>query len=99
MANSTSSSGQASFRPALDHARNCEDGNIDAETSQILEAAIADLWHRIEAQPTTYTLTSDEFALFNYFIKRFSGNPVARDAIARYWDNIGRNGGSPTAKT
>ncbi|KAL4896347.1 hypothetical protein BDV59DRAFT_199542 [Aspergillus ambiguus] len=100
MANSSSSSDPPAFRPALERARNCEDGNIDAATTQILESAIADLWRRIQDQPDTYTLTRDEFALFNYFIKRFSGDRVAQDAVARYWNNIGQDtANSSTAKT
>lgn len=76
------------IRQALERARNCEDGHLDSQTNDILEAAIAALWTRIQAQPDSYVLSLDEFALFNFFRDRFGDSPVARGAVERYWNNL-----------
>lgn len=78
---------QAAIRQALERARNCEDGTVDAQTTTVLEAAIAELWHRIQGEPDTYVLSPDEFALFNYFLERYRGSTVAQRAVARFWNN------------
>lgn len=78
---------QSSIRQALERARNCDDGTVDAQTTTVLEAAIAELWLRIQAEPDSYVLSSDEFALFNYFLKRYRGSSVAQRAVARFWNN------------
>ena len=77
----------AGVRQALERARNCEDVTVDAQTAAILEAAITELWGRIQAQPDTYILSRDEFALFNYFLERYRGSTVAQRAVARFWNN------------
>ncbi|KAJ5131711.1 hypothetical protein N7448_005869 [Penicillium atrosanguineum] len=82
-----SSSDPDAIRQALDCARDCEDGPVDPSTSAILEAALAELWSRISAAPDTYVPSPDEFALFNYFLHRFQGNPLARRVVGRFWDN------------
>lgn len=82
-----SSKDQAAIRQALERARNCEDGSVDAQTTTLLEAAIAELWHRIQAEPDSYVLSPDEFALFNYFLERYRGSAVAQRAVARFWNN------------
>lgn len=84
------------MRLALDEARNSEDGRINPQTTAILETAINQLWQRIQAQPTSYVLSRDEFALFNYFQRRFRGNPVARAAVERYWNSTSEPDG-PTS--
>lgn len=71
---------------ALDIARNTED-DLDPVISDFLESELAQLWARIQAKPEDYILTKDEFAVFNFFIARFSGSEVAEKAIARYWNN------------
>ncbi|PGH03840.1 hypothetical protein GX51_03828 [Blastomyces parvus] len=74
------------IRVALEEARNSEDGRIDARMTSILELAIGEVWRKVQAEPDTYILTRDEFALFNYFLDRFRG-PVAQRAVERYWNN------------
>lgn len=90
----TDSKDQVTIRQALDRARNCENGTVDAQTATVLEAAINDLWARLQAEPDTYVLNRDEFALFNYFMERFRGSSVAQRAVARFWNNYH---GSPNA--
>ena len=76
--------GSLTYQRAIDIARNTE-GDLDPTVSNYLEGAINDIWTRINEQQTTYVLTKDEFAVFNYYIRRFEGDPVAEQAIARYW--------------
>lgn len=87
MSSSASSIDHSGVRQALERARNCEDGQVDSQTSDILEAAIGELWRNIQAQPDTYVLDRDEFALFNFFRDRFRGSPVAQRAVERFWNN------------
>ncbi|CAI7580448.1 unnamed protein product [Penicillium viridicatum] len=67
------------IRQALAHARECEQGPVNAQSAAVLEAAITELWNRIQAQPDSYVLTHDD--------TRYSGSPVAQRAVARFWNN------------
>lgn len=87
MSNSSSSVVKTDVRQALERARNCEDGHIDSQTSEILESAIGELWKKIQSQPDTYVLDRDEFALFNFFRDRFRGSSIAQMAVERFWNN------------
>ncbi|EQB59285.1 hypothetical protein CGCF415_v003405 [Colletotrichum fructicola] len=77
----------ASVAQALEIARESPDGASDPTVSSILESAISSIWAKVAAQPETYVLTRDEFAVFNYFQHRFTGNKIAMAARKRYWDN------------
>lgn len=82
-----SSGDPEAIRRALERARDCETGSVDDHTTAILEAAIAELWSRINAAPQTYVPSPDEFALLNYFLERYRGSAVAQGAVRRFWDN------------
>lgn len=82
------------IRGALEIARNSETGDLDAAVRDLLDKAIGEIWERIHQNPTTYILTRDEFAVFNYFIDRFQGNELAQAAIQRYWDDYSKEGGN-----
>ena len=71
---------------ALDIARNSE-GDIDPAISSYLEQQLADIWARIEAQPDSYLLSKDEFALFNFYRHRSMNTELAQSAVRRFWDN------------
>jgi hypothetical protein len=73
---------------ALELARDSAEGAEDPTVSAILEAALADIWSRIHARPSTYVMTREEFAVFNYFQHRFEGNELAISARRRYWDHL-----------
>ncbi|KAK5987132.1 hypothetical protein PT974_11250 [Cladobotryum mycophilum] len=77
----------ASVAQALEIARESPDGAQDPTVSKILERALAEIWARVEAEPDTYVMTRDEFAVFNFFQHRFTGNTKAVTARKRYWDN------------
>jgi len=76
--------GTLNIQRALDIARNTE-GDLDPTVSNFLETSLSQLWARIQADPDDYILTKDEFAVFNFFISRFSGSEIAEKAIARFW--------------
>jgi len=73
---------------ALEIARESEEGARDPTVSSLLETAVTAIWSKIEAQPTSYVMTRDEFAVFNYFQHRFEGLPLASAARKRYWDHL-----------
>ncbi|WYZ41549.1 hypothetical protein EsH8_V_000444 [Colletotrichum jinshuiense] len=77
----------ASVAQALEIARESPDGASDPTVSSILESAISQIWAKVAAQPESYVMNRDEFAVFNYFQHRFTGNKVAMAARKRYWDN------------
>lgn len=72
---------------ALEAARESFEGAQDPNIVNILECAIASIWGKIEALPTSYVMTRDEFAVFNYFQTRFEGRQLAVAARKRYWDH------------
>jgi len=72
------------IQSALELARNSED-DIDIKVNTFLEEQIKVVWHRLQAQPTTYIMDRDEFALFNFYIYRFRGSEITEKAIDRFW--------------
>lgn len=73
---------------ALALARASPEGEQDPAVIYALETAINNIWSKVEAQPATYLMTQDEFAVFNYFQNRFQGNEVAIAARKRYWESL-----------
>jgi hypothetical protein len=83
-----SQSQDASVAQALEIARESPDGASDPTISKILEAALSQIWGKVQAQPDSYIMTRDEFAVFNFFQHRFTGDKTAVSARKRYWDNF-----------
>lgn len=77
----------ASVSLALYLARETEEGERDPSVIEILERAILRIWAKIQREPTTYVMTREEFAIFNYFQNRFRGNRIAIAARGRYWSS------------
>ncbi|KJZ79653.1 hypothetical protein HIM_01122 [Hirsutella minnesotensis 3608] len=77
----------AAVAQALEIARESPDGASDPTVSNILEHALAHTWSKVTAQPDSYVMTKDEFAVFNFFQHRFVGDELAIAARKRYWDN------------
>jgi hypothetical protein len=73
---------------ALEIARDSPEGARDPTVISLLETALTDIWKKIEARPTSYVMTRDEFAVFNYFQDRFVGQQLAAAARKRYWDDL-----------
>lgn len=78
--------GVLNYQSAIDIARNTE-GDLDPVVSAYLEAAVTDIWARINNDSTSYTMTKDEFAVFNFYRTRFQDDDVAEQAVARFWAN------------
>lgn len=86
-AQASSSLQDTNVAQALEIARESPDGARDPTISSILESALSQIWGRVLAAPDSYVMTTDEFAVFNFFQYRFTGNKVAIAARKRYWDN------------
>ena len=75
--------------------RNSE-GQAPDHAVQIIENAMAALWNRIKANPDSYLMDRNEFALYNYFQLRYTSGPdakLAQKATARFWNaHHGGNG-------
>lgn len=80
-------SSATSVAQALEIARESPDGARDPVISGILEDALSKIWANVQAEPDSYVMKNEEFAVFNFFQHRFSGNKLATAARARYWDN------------
>lgn len=78
--------GQLSLGQAVHIAQNSE-GGVDQRLAQFLEKRLAEVWAKLNAQPTSYVLPADEFALLNYYRPRFGDSVVVKDATKRFWDN------------
>jgi hypothetical protein len=78
--------GYLSLGQAVHVAQNSE-GGVDQHLAQALERRLAEVWTKLNAQPTSYILPPDEFALLNYYRTRFGDNEVIRNATKRFWDN------------
>jgi hypothetical protein len=75
--------GQLTYQRAIDIARNTE-GDLDPNVTAYLEDAVTEITNNLESYPDSYLLSKDEFAVFNYFRQRFTGE-VAERAVDRYW--------------
>jgi hypothetical protein len=76
---------QLSLGQAVHIAQN-SDGGVDQRLAQFLEKRLAEVWAKLNQQPT-YILPADEFALLNYYRPRFGDSVVVKDATKRFWDN------------
>lgn len=82
-------SGITTVEHALEIARDTPEGTQDPSVVDVLENAIADIWRKVQAKPTSYVMSRGEFAVFNYFQSRFLGNELATSAKKRFWDSNG----------
>lgn len=83
-----SQAGHLSIAGALELVRNNEEGPIPARAISVLERSMTEIWRRIQAQPSTYLLTKDEFSVLNYYRDRYKDYPQAQEAIARFWQHF-----------
>ncbi|KAF1946168.1 hypothetical protein EJ02DRAFT_441390 [Clathrospora elynae] len=74
--------GYLSLGQAVHVAQNSE-GGVDQHIAQFLEKRLAEVWSKLNVQPQTYILPSDEFALMNYYRTRFGDNEIVRNATKR----------------
>ncbi|KAL5322692.1 hypothetical protein ACEPPN_010667 [Leptodophora sp. 'Broadleaf-Isolate-01'] len=73
---------------ALENIRDSPDGSQNPDSVRILETEVTNIWRKIEAQPTSYVMTGEEFLVFSYFQGRFAGHQHAAAARRRYWDHL-----------
>ncbi|MCJ1485979.1 hypothetical protein MMC06_006155 [Schaereria dolodes] len=76
---------------ALEIARNTDSNDIHPAVQSILQRAIGEIWRRIQAQPNSYIMSKDEFAVFNYYRGNFSQSDVAQRAVGRFWNHFQGN--------
>lgn len=72
---------------ALEVAKEHQPGQVPPAAATLLERHISDIWPRIQAHPTTYVMTKEQFAVFNYYRSRYDNNAVAQQAVTRFWNN------------
>jgi len=78
---------QLTLAKALEIAKDNQNGQVPPAVTTMLERNISDIWRRIQAQPASYVMTKDQFAVFNYYRGRYDNNPVAQQAVARFWNH------------
>ena len=81
------SSGQLTVARALQRVRDSETDDVDQAAYETLNRAVNHIWQRLQAQPNTYIMNKEEFAVFNFFRSRFGNSEIARKAVGRFWDN------------
>ena len=82
-----SSTNQLTLTKALEIAKDNQNGQIPSAVTTLLERSIGDTWRKIQAQPNTYVMTKDQFAVFSYYRGRYDNNPIAQHAVARFWNH------------
>ena len=80
-------SNQLTVANALELAKENQNGQIPPAVTQVLERNIGDIWRRIQAQPSTYVMKEEEFAVFTYYRSRYDNNALAQQAVARFWNH------------
>ena len=65
-------------------------GEIDPDVTSVLARTANDIWQRLKAQPSTYVLTKEEFAVFTYCRGVFGDDEIVQQAIARFWNQSPR---------
>ena len=80
-------SNQLTVANALEIAKENQNGQLPPAVTQVLERNIGDIWRRIQAQPSTYVMKKEEFAVFTYYRGRYDNNAVAQQAVARFWNH------------
>jgi hypothetical protein len=78
--------GYLSLGQAVHVAQNSEAG-VDERLAQHLERHIAEIWPKLNAQPASYILPPDEFALLNFYRTRFGDHGIVKNAATRFWAN------------
>ncbi|KAI4936748.1 uncharacterized protein J4E92_001472 [Alternaria infectoria] len=72
--------GYLSLGQAVHVAQN-SDGGVDQQLAQFLEKRLAVVWSKLNAQPQSYILPPDEFALMNYYRTRFGDNEIVAPPV------------------
>ncbi|KAI1358282.1 hypothetical protein F5Y08DRAFT_345860 [Xylaria arbuscula] len=73
---------------ALEIARDDPEAACHGLVRNLLESALEGIWSRVLANKSSYVMSRDEFAIFNFYQTRFRDDPIAIAARGRYWDNL-----------
>jgi hypothetical protein len=82
--------GYLSLSQAIEYAQNSE-GGVEQRLAQHLEKKLGEVYARMQAQPTSYMLARDEFALLNYYRSRFGDSELIKTATKRFWSSHEKN--------
>ena len=75
---------QDTLSEELEIVKQNQHGDIDP-TGTRLRQNVNDIWRRLRAQPSTYMLTKEELAVFNYYRDEFADDGIAQQAVRRFW--------------
>ena len=75
---------------AISIAKQHQHGENDPSVTSVLARTADDIWQRLKAQPSTYVLTKEEFAVLTYYRGVFGDDEVVQQAIARFWNQSPR---------
>ena len=81
-----SAKSQLTVPEALVIVKQHQHGEIDPGVTSFLAGRAHEIWQNIQAQPSTYVLTREEFAVFTYYRGLFGHDPVAQQAVQRFWE-------------
>ena len=73
---------QLPLSKALEIAK-CQNGDMDPAGTR-LDLSMHNLWQRVQAQPSTYMFTKEEFAVFLYHCDAFRDDEIAQQAVRRF---------------
>lgn len=72
---------------ALEISAQDQPGAIDPAVTRFLTQELDQIWNRVRAQPATYMLTKEEFAVVNYYRDSFGEKGIMQLAIQRFWEH------------
>lgn len=87
-----SSGSQLSIKEALKIAKNQQNGAVNTPASERLERAKIEILGSIQAQPTSYIMSQEEFSVINYFHEQYKNNNTVNQAISRFWKHYNPGG-------
>ena len=83
-----STTGQLTVPEAIAIVKQHQHGGVDPGVTSFLAGRAHEIWQRIQAQLLVYVLTREELAVFSYYLGVFGHDPVAQQAIRRFWDQF-----------
>lgn len=83
-------SGNLDIQTALDIART-PNTEVDPVVTKYLDSTVEGVWERIRAEPHSYLLNKDEFAIFNFYRAKYQkqDKDITEAAVARFWQHHG----------
>lgn len=83
--------GQLTIPEAINIIEQHQPGDIiHLAVTRFLGQKLDQIWNRVRAQPATYMLTKEEFAVFDYHRDIFGENEIVQQALQRFWEHESR---------